>query len=172
MRQKGRQVLFLDFDGVLNSVAFFLTKEGMNKDMFRDNMDFANVRLINYVMLKCPSLEIVVSSSWGVGHQLNELREGLTRCGLSYPERITGITPKNKSSLRHEEIEEYLLEAEKSGMPVSKWITVDDKDVFPPDSSLRENEVKTSNLNGIVLEDAFRVIKHFEPDYQVPTVLL
>jgi len=140
MKNKGeKKILFLDFDGVLNSIGFFLSTEKTVdmfldvKTTFRSNMDIHNVKLLNYILDQVPELQIIISSSWGKRYTLPEIRKGLKYVGLKkeYAKRIISITPKKMSSWRCHEVKWAVDDLVEEGWTVDKWLTLDDNPIFP-----------------------------------------
>jgi HAD domain in Swiss Army Knife RNA repair proteins len=82
------KLLFLDFDGVLNSAQFARlqhrnwVKDKLNPRPYRD--EFCPICCSNllWVIEKNPDLKIVISSSWRLGTPLEELQALLERHGI------------------------------------------------------------------------------------------
>lgn len=118
-----RHILFLDFDGVLHPfpapidpACLFCFLPGF-EDTLRD----------------LPHLEIVISSSWREGHQLDELRKLFSP---DVGERIIGVTPQidvhRLEDLRAVRQREIVLFLAKQPQEVA-WIALDDDpDLFEP----------------------------------------
>jgi hypothetical protein len=83
-----RSVLFLDFDGVLNSDAF-LHPKGI-KVRFADELDPKAIERLNQIV-KRTGCDVVISSSWRYGHTKEELEKILKECG--YTGTICDVTP-------------------------------------------------------------------------------
>ena len=94
-----RKLLFLDFDGVLNSHDWFKRRltwvswvpDGTrelreNRDICPDNMVQLNK------LVEATGAEVVVSSTWRIGRTLEELRDILQRNG--FQGTVIGMTPK------------------------------------------------------------------------------
>ena len=76
------RVLFLDFDGVINSERWLLSRRGA---MGRAGpFDPVPVRLVNQVAVQAGA-HIVVSSHWRVEKSVGELRSILERLGMTAP---------------------------------------------------------------------------------------
>ena len=186
-KNKGeKKILFLDFDGVLNSVAYFLTTE-KTVDMFLDvkqtfkgNLDPHNVKIINYILEQVPDLEIIISSSWGSMYKLPEIRMGLKYAGLKkeHTKRIISITPRKMSSYRCNEVVWAVEQLQDKGWTLDKWLTLDDTSIFPtynPDDyygKYADREIKTSKLYGVTIGDAWQIIKYFKPEFKYPEVCI
>ena len=179
-------ILFLDFDGVLNSVAHFLTTPNTVdmfldvKQTFKSNLDPHNVKLINYILEQVPELEIIISSSWGHGYRLPDIKKGLKFAGLKkeHAKRIIAITPRKMSSHRCNEVVWAIRDLQDDGWKCEKWLTLDDHSIFPdygPEDSYGQfvpREIKTSPLTGLVIGEAWQIIKYFKPDFKYPNVCI
>lgn len=110
-------VIFLDFDGVLNHAK---TEWRLNVRRARGGgigeffhlgggggligLDPENVTVLNAIMKRAPTANVVVSSSWRRSFPLDVLVEMLVEVGFAYPERIIDRTPAKLSSSRGQEI--------------------------------------------------------------------
>jgi len=181
-----KKILFLDFDGVLNSIAYFLSTP-KTVDMFLDvkttfkgNLDPHNVKIINYILEQVPELEIIISSSWGHMYRLPEIRKGLKYAGLKkeHAKRIISITPRKMSSLRCNEVVWAVRDLQEEGWTCEEWLTLDDTSIFPdygPEDFYGKyinREIKTSKMTGVQIGDAWQIIKYFKPNFKYPEVLI
>ncbi len=80
------KVLFLDFDGVLNSAAFLAAEPGRF-----DRLDPAAVARLNAIV-GASGAKVVISSSWRVKRSLDELRALLA--GLGFVGEVIDRTPE------------------------------------------------------------------------------
>ena len=81
-------VIFLDFDGVLNSVRSCLAFKTFN------TFDPVSVRLVNR-LCDLADARIVVSSSWRIGHTTASLKERMAECGAELiVGLVTDMTPR------------------------------------------------------------------------------
>lgn len=127
------KIIFLDFDGVLNSTVSFLThhkaaQEG-KIDVFA-RPDASAVTLVNRLILADPSIRVVISSTWRNRGTIPELREILTHdFGLSEDAAAMVIdkTPNyeriSRQGFRGSEIKNWL---EVNGTHVSHYVILDD----------------------------------------------
>ncbi len=134
-------LLYLDFDGVLHR---------------RMNETFERMPLLEKILIQCPEIQIVVSSSW---------RETMSLDGLKYlfpvpfRHRIVGVTPsiqevKDTEYIRYREC---LLHARNMG--INKFIIIDDESYrFPPGC---ENLVSTKYREGMTRETVATVIMKY-----------
>lgn len=141
-----KSVLFLDFDGVLN------TGNSPYRDEFGDLFDPASVRELKRI-IESANPAIVISSSWKM-LGLGTLREMWRDRGL--PGRIFGITPSDASNemmmrgempspkLKGAEIQQWLDEHP----DYTHYVILDDEDVAQDDMQ-RSHLVQTNPSIGI-----------------------
>lgn len=172
-----RKILFLDFDGVLNCwQSFFMKKENprdlddlpIGLESLISNFDERNVWCLKYIVKNVPGIEIVISSSWRNSFPLDEIKKALGYFGLD-PSVIIGVTPnvlRFSGGTRGEEIRTWM-EDNLNGEEVS-FIILDDYCV----GDFEDNFLKTDQMNGLVFSDAVRVIKHLNPEWKQPVILM
>lgn len=141
------RVLFLDIDGVLNSVA------GWRRDFPTSVYYFTEecVKEFSRVLAEIPDLKIVVSSAWRVGRPVSQLKTILKDAQIE-EERILDKTANNGET-RGEEINAWLSEHPQ----VTKFCVVDDC-TFDFGESLLPHTVKTNPEKGLTKEDADAII--------------
>ncbi len=195
------QVLFLDFDGVLNSKQHFMmtkhdelpgTEDPEYADflMMKHQTNVNNMWVLGYILKNLPELKIVISSAWGLHYNLEQFKRLFKFYKLD-PERLIGITPRKISSYRCNEIhwwleeqnqkEEHDCPLETSSGPCDKceafdkrvpiniqWIALDDHEIFRLDEPDIANQHLTDSWVGVTMNDAFKIIKHFDPKYREP----
>ncbi len=113
-----RKVIFLDVDGVLNSVGFLddwwintRMAPGYNSEDFNQSQfDPKAVALLEKLVNEVPGVEIVISSSWRVLHTLPEIRNFIkTAGGLKASSVIIDQTPQHQGySIRGREVKEWV----------------------------------------------------------------
>jgi 16S rRNA C1402 (ribose-2'-O) methylase RsmI len=91
-------VIFLDFDGVLNDRKW-LSREGS-----RDDVDPERVKLLNW-LVRATDAKIVISSTWRILHTLEELRTILDRAG--FIGEVIDVTPGG-GGVRGPQIQEWI----------------------------------------------------------------
>lgn len=143
-----RSYLFLDFDGVLNSDAYFRRTSEARGDA---NIDPVAVGRLND-LVKRSGCSVIISSSWRVGRGLNELRRILLHRGFNFPERIIAKTPvlddliaTDVSPPRGYEIGQWL-----EGHPRLPFAILDDD---PDMDGLEDHFVKTNSAVGLTIEN-------------------
>jgi hypothetical protein len=162
------RVVFLDFDGVLNSAqsaGFWHSRRDQaqwENNMYRDwagtlkeyiAMEFCPIALSNVeeLMRRVPDLKIVVSSSWRVGETIESLQKILSPSKLIC-ERIIGVT-ESFSKTRGDEIEKWLTEHPEV---IDYVILDDDRDML---YSQRNNFINTSPLHGFLYGDMLQALR-------------
>lgn len=151
------KVLFLDFDGVLNSRRTCVVYDGYPFDLEKDfqQFDHVGIGLVRKIVEKT-GCKVVVSSSWRHGTSIDKMIKI-----LDLP--IIGITPVRgsfykeagyslpMSASRGNEIDEWL----KVHSEVTKFAILDDEkfDIHQPEL------VQTSMADGLLYEHYERVVK-------------
>jgi hypothetical protein len=133
------KILFLDFDGVLNSWAYFKSRDpdadaGAGVAWALAQLDPVAVKRIDTVVEKTDCY-IVISSTWRLGDTLSALRDFLGAKGLRSG-RVVGKTPNGflepelrgfgEKLYRAHEIAHYLHERREAGRDVTRFAIVDD----------------------------------------------
>jgi hypothetical protein len=120
------KVLFLDIDGVLNSVSF--SKKTIRRSLIcdPDSLDpEACLRLQNFIKSH-EDLVIVISSTWRKFYSLEELKNLLQEKGID-SSKIIEYTPVLHGQIRGTEIRQWLdSQFLKSNFPVSHIAILDD----------------------------------------------
>lgn len=171
-------ILFLDFDGVLNSKQHILAIKGKeipgqdnpdeaDLECMKFNTNSNNIWCLKYIMDKVPDLKIVLSTSWRNHFDMEQFKELFKFYGLD-GKRIIGKTPKKFSSERHSEIGWWL----EDNNFIGRWIALDDHPIYNLDDSNKYNEILTDPWVGLTMNDAFIIIKRFNPNFEEPVVLL
>jgi len=176
------KVLFLDFDGVLNNKQHMLaTKEVKTPDandlndaeLFAMKRDIAqqNIWVLGFILDQLPDLHIVISSAWRTYYELESFKE-LFRIFQLDPTRIIGKTPKRFSSERIHEIHMWLEDWEEVNQKKVDWVAVDDHVIFNLEDEDKVREFLTDGWTGLTMRDAFAIIRHFNPDYKEPGIMI
>ena len=110
-----RPVVFLDFDGVLNTP----TRWGQNPP--ESALEPALVRRVSRFCDRAGAC-VVVSSTWRIDHSVERLRGFLAAAGFARTERIIDVTPDFCGRLRQDEILAWLEQTSTS----SAWVILDD----------------------------------------------
>lgn len=142
-----KRILFLDFDGVLNSDEYEATFIRRLLIADPDSLDPKCVALIQSLLNVFPNLFIVVSSTWRNHYSLEELKVILQNKGLKTVNRLLGVTPYLPNSPRSEEIKAWL----DSHPEIIQYAIVDDE----PNSlqPLKDRLVTTNPESGLKHQD-------------------
>ena len=171
-------ILFLDVDGVLNSNQNFLATKDIkvypadtlnDADLFAMKRDTNsnNMWVLDYILDKVPDLKIVISSSWRNHYDIESFKELFKIYGLD-GNRIIDKTPIRLSSERVHEIHMWL----DDNKDVKKWAALDDHVIFNLEDPDKANEFLTDSWVGLTMHDAFDVIKHFNPEFKEPVIMI
>ena len=123
------KVIFLDIDGVLN---FDNCSDRLVDNSWHECSPAAVERLNK--IIRATGAKIVLSSTWGNYHSYEWVEGFLVAHGLdmSYDQVmdrekiILGVTPKKLSSMRGQEINFWLQDAEEDGLEVFSYVVLDD----------------------------------------------
>lgn len=148
--------LFLDIDGVLNSIEYYLVRVDTPND---EGIDRHAITLFNLLLKEVPDLQIVVSSSWRKIHTIEYIKDCLQRHGFLYYENIIDYTP-SLHTIRGLEIQDYC----KEHNIVNYAIIDDDRDMLP-EQLLRF--VHTNGMTGITIGDVIKIIGIFDKDNEL-----
>jgi hypothetical protein len=124
-------IIFLDFDGVLNSAqsSVFWSKQGhpygLVNNKVRGYNRFCPIAMsnLNYILEASPETNVVISSSWRLGNTFEELKIILTENGFAHPDRLIGVTPHLPGKIRGNEIDQWFTDTD---LDVSKYVIIDD----------------------------------------------
>ncbi len=146
--QKTMKIIFLDFDGVLNSGPFIWSAD---KDDGRTigHIDPKAVQLLNN-LIKTTGAKVVVSSAWRILHTDEELQGFLNHHG--FIGEIIGSTPRHTTladgsyGVRGDQIQEWLTMCDKE---VESFVIFDDDSDM---SHLKHKFVQTKFMIGLTEE--------------------
>lgn len=140
------RILFLDFDGVLNSTGWAVRTQ--QKGVW--GIDRDTIPALQRI-LDATGCEIVVSSTWRLFHSLAELRRKLRLAGLRDPIPIIDRTPTLREGFRGAEVEAWRSLICFQG----PYVILDDDSDFYPEQPL----IKTNGDVGLTFADASRAIR-------------
>lgn len=142
----GHPILFLDFDGVLNTDEFLgsLPKTKIihlpGVEALVENIDQVHVTRLNAIT-RAVDAHIVVSSTWRLGLTVKDLQVALKQVGVEAP--VIGATPVHSYDPRGVEIHAWLRDNRKS---IDPFVILDDVDEM---GDLRPWLVKTHMTTGL-----------------------
>lgn len=150
-----KPVIFLDFDGVLNSLRSTLAMGGSNRHQF----DAVAVNLVSR-LAKGADANVVVSSAWRIGSDVPELRGILSSYSCSLASRVISMTPRGRGK-RGEEIAQWL--AENPNDHNRSYVIIDD------DSDMLDGQlphfVKTNHRDGFGVPEYLKALSIIAPDH-------
>lgn len=163
------RVVFLDFDGVLNSNRY-LNQNPPSRNPYggsggapsfhfsEDRIDPEAIQRLN-TLVGTTGAHVVISSTWRTMFDLDQIRTMLANRGFRYPGKVIGTTPDLVDS-RGEEIQAWLdqhQEAVRIGEPELESFVILDDDSDMGD--LRANFVNTNARFGLSDDDVQRAIR-------------
>lgn len=139
-----RPVIFLDIDGVLNSVGSAIA--------FGTYRRFSHVSMgILRRLVERTNADIVISSSWRVGSSLDDLRKVFAENDPQFPvARIVDVTPRHSLKPRGFEVDAWL-----AANGARTHVIFDDDGDFDATQPL----VKTNNAIGLAAPHYFKACK-------------
>ena len=152
------KVVFLDFDGVLNSHAY-ARRLGKEQDVM--GLDEDAVSRLNRLVIDGRA-EVIVSSSWRHGRTVHELRTLLRQAGFNG--LVSGKTPdcahKPEGGLWHgamrgNEIQSWLTLAPLYDIDVEQFVIIDDDSDM---AHLADRHIKTAFETGLTDADVDRAV--------------
>lgn len=156
------KVIFLDFDGVLNSAASFVMEDrkrkGQRKKVKEElgpiNQTLCHVCTSNFQLIldHFPEVKIVISSTWREMFNLEWLQNKLQSYGID-SSRVIDKTPVRYSGIRGQEISMWL----EDHPEVTKFVIIDDNQIG---NGYEEQGVviKTTWDTGLTLEHVHKTI--------------
>lgn len=154
------RVIFLDFDGVLNSAASFVHESRRRKRNKRikmrvnETLDWVCTSNFQYILDKCPDVKVVISSTWRIQHKLDWLKKKLKFYGID-SSRVIDVTPQTFSGVRGREIDQWL----ESHPEVEGYIVLDDNSLESPGHEAVF--IKTTWATGLTLPHVYEALEKF-----------
>lgn len=159
------RILFLDFDGVLNSQHFYETRTKVKKaqEYPFNELDERAVGNLNDICLKTGA-KVVITSTWRKGRAPSELQKMLERVGFKGEVIDKTRDLSNDYVLRGNEIFAWIKENEpllgKSYSNFHSYVIIDDDSDFL--YWQRENLIVVDCHNGLTHNTAYKAIRIFE----------
>lgn len=159
------KVIFLDFDGVLNSNASFLYEKRRRNEWKEQgvkgpiNQTLCHICASNFqiVLDQYPDVKVVISSTWREMFDLDWLKEKLASYHID-SSRVIDKTPKDWGQNRGLEIQEWL----GNHPEVTHYIIIDDNTWGIPEIHGWEKFVKTTWEAGMTFEHALEAIEKLQ----------
>lgn len=151
-----RPIIFLDFDGVLNSLRSTLAYGGCGEHQF----DEVAVNLVAR-LAGSANANVVISSAWRIGNDVLALRAILSRYSTTLASRVLDKTPR-LTGRRGEEIARWL--AENPNEHDGVFVIIDD------DSDMLDGQlsrfVKTSHRDGFGVPEYLKALSIIAPEHK------
>ena len=148
------KIIFLDIDGVLNSLDHLIEMYTLHKRAFHSfdyPFDKKCLNNLNEIVNRTDSY-IVITSTWRTRQEgRDKLLEVLK--GYNLDERVVGYTPKLMSGIRGQEIKKFLNE---TSLVIDDFVIIDDDNDM---EDLVTKLVLTKNKTGLTEENAEDAIK-------------
>lgn len=138
------KVVFLDIDGVLNSLA----TRPADPSGLAAWLDPANVRPFAEAM-RATGASIVLSSSWRLSTALDDVRRIFSDAGCVAP--VIGVTPTLGIGARDREILAWL----EGRTDVEDWVAIDDDFL----EAIAEKQIRCSRLSGFTHREADKLLR-------------
>ena len=169
------KVIFLDMDGVVNTVNkdrySLALKLTYDYDNYKDKFQFDTRILINFIKLlkfcKENEIGICISSTWRIGTSVEGWKEFIYRhfskaIGMKENENIViGLTNQEHNGIRGLQIIDWL----NSYKNVERFLIVDDEIKDIKGYFLDENILKVNSQSGLTEEKLREVYNFFNPEY-------
>jgi hypothetical protein len=161
------KVIFLDFDGVLNSAASFMAETRKKRKLAETDPEAAKAYRVNETLCstctsnfqrildKCPDAKIVLSTTWRNLYEMDWLKAKLASYNID-SSRVIGKTPAMFNRLRGTEIADWL----EDHPEVTHYVILDDNSDMLDSQS--DKFVQTSWMQGLTLEHTTKAIEILE----------
>lgn len=144
------KIIFLDFDGVLNSEASFRYEKRRKTIHIQDTLSAVACANLQHILEQDRDVKLVISSTWRKMHTLVELQNILNSYGVEAA-RIIGKTPITFGGNRAQEIGMWLEE----NTNVTRFVVLDDDgDVAPLADNPNGMVIQTTWDDGLLLSQA------------------
>jgi hypothetical protein len=141
------KLIFLDFDGVINSFGGEWQGE-------YEELDKKCIENLNLLIEKVEDIKIVISSTWRIIRSLDRLKDIMVKWGFKYPEIIIDKTPRLAGQRRGIEIYEWKL--------YSKYRNIDNFIILDDDSDMEpfmNHLIQTDTDKGLTIEDVNKAVQ-------------
>lgn len=172
------KLIFLDFDGVLNSYRTVFAAPGKENGWDPEHLDPVSIGLVRK-LCDLTGAKIVISSTWRDHFTNDELKEILAKKG--WPDApIIGRTASSLSwRFRGGEVADWLEEFVNAGNEIESYVILDDNNWFftgdGEDDTMRESGpgpfrknqplVKTDQLDGMTIDALYAALQYLDPEH-------
>lgn len=152
------KIIFLDFDGVLNSSRFMHAEYDAGRGSgLIDTLDSEAVNVLNEV-IKLTDAKIVVSSTWRLGRTRTQLQEILNKSG--FIGKVIDKTGTKPDSMRGNQIQKWL-DDNKNFYDIESFVIVDDDSDM---AHLMHRLVQTRSEDGLTHEHIDKLVSFLNGD--------
>ena len=151
------KVIFLDFDGVLNSEASFRCESRRKTRNIQDLLSPVLCSNLQFILEHDSSVRLIISSTWRAHHTKVELQNILNNYGVEAA-RIIGYTPRTLGGDRAHEINLALEEWPN----ITKFVIIDDDDDVLNVKDPRGHVFQTTPDDGLTLKQAKKIVELFK----------
>lgn len=157
-------LIFLDIDGVMNSIRLTISRPKQSYESFmqrhQDELDPVALRLLARLAEEAKAT-VIISSSWRKIHTLEEINEMFAFHGGPLAIDMTGTVP---NGFRGDEVQNFLNDHPELFNPVyDKYIILDDDRDFHP----WQHFCHVDMMNGFGLEHFVKCLEHFDPTHKM-----
>lgn len=150
------KVIFLDFDGVLNSSASFLYESRRKNQRIADTLSAVACSNLQHILDQDADIRLVISSTWRKLHSLQELQNILSSFGINGAKAIS-VTPSVLSGDRAQEIKMWL----EANPNVTQFVIIDDDSDVLGVKDPRGHVFQTTAEDGLLYRQARMIAKLF-----------
>jgi hypothetical protein len=155
------RLLFLDIDGVVNTVMIWDSPENLSKStVYKDGYYFelchpgdnkvSNKQAMLWVSKLCTDydLSVIITSTWLIGNDYKKIAEALYNSGLSREVQVLGGINKNYGHSRGWQIEAWFNDTKLNPDQTTMVILDDDSDMVGYTKDFSKYLIQCSNTNG------------------------
>lgn len=156
------RIVFLDFDGVMNSDEYFTRNPVMG--FGKEQVDPEKVHLLNALVGAADDIYVVISSSWRVVWDPEAIQQMLHDRGFKFSRRVIDRTRSSVTGFRGKEIEDWLglwrerREIDPDAEPITSYVILDDGKNFTTDQH-HERLVRTDARVGLTEDDVEQALE-------------
>lgn len=149
--------LFLDIDGVFNSIEHNLVFEKSNWELSQEA-----IKRFNYVLYYLQldyNVKIIISSTWRNHHSLQVIKDFFNASGFNYSNLIMDVT-EDLDTKRGTEIKKYVEDNN-----VINYVIIDDMNEFLEEQL--SHFIHVNNVCGFTIFDGIKILDYFNCIYDI-----
>jgi hypothetical protein len=166
------KLIFLDFDGVLNSYRTVWAAPGDENGWMPEHLDPVAIGLVRK-LCELTGAKIVISSSWRIEFSIEQLKEILATKGWKDAPIIGHTMMRFSHRYRGEEVAYWLEDFEAEGNEVESYVILDDNAWFWTEpregvGKFYQNQpfVKTDELEGMSIANFYSALLLLDPNHE------